>query len=58
VQKFKTAKEAAIVSVSRKNDDNVCVRGLIHDEVFTGLLKQGHSKHKHDGRNQSNPHVI
>ena len=52
VQKLKTAKEAAIISVSCKNDDNVCVSGLIHDEIFAGLFQQGHSKYKHASRNQ------
>jgi len=58
VQKLKTAKEAAIISVSCKNDDHICAGGLIHDEIFASLLQQGQSKYKHDGRNQEKPRVI
>ena len=51
MHEFKTAKEAAIISVSRENDDNICVNGLIHDEIFAGLLKQGDAKCQRDDRN-------
>ena len=51
MHEFKTTKEAAIISVPRENDDNISVNGLIHDEIFAGLLKQGDTKCQGDGRN-------
>ena len=47
-QEFKTAKEAAIIYVSRKNDDNICVSGLIHYEIFASLFNQADTKCQHD----------
>ena len=36
------------IYASRKNDDNICVNGLIHYEIFASLFNQADTKCQHD----------
>jgi len=58
VQKLKTAREAAIISVSCKNDDYIHVGRLIHGEILPSFIQQGQSEYEHDGPNQEKPRVM